>query len=195
MPERRERGLDHHEEEPEHRRYSPEHCPETRRQLDFLQELARYDEGERSLTHPPGGEHGTEAKTLLERLERLAQEGRGNAEDLEVASFDIDLTIHLPDEDDPTARGSVPIRRLGELQEEGYIVGTCSDREPSDQLQTMEKLGFTPDFCIPKELLNAARMLLDGASLTHVGDDERRDRQMAERNGWQHLWPWEHGRL
>ena len=58
MPEGRERGLDYQDqEEPEHRKYSPEQCPETKRQLDFLAELARYDEGERSLTHSVSGRH------------------------------------------------------------------------------------------------------------------------------------------
>ena len=195
MSKGRERGLDHLEDEPEYRRYSPEECPETKAQLDFLQRLADYDEDDRALTHPPGGEHQAEARKLMERLEAVAHDSAGNAQDLMVASFDIDLTIHLPDEDDPTAGGEIRIQRLKDLQAEGYIVGTCSDREPSDQRQVMEGLGFAPDFCIPKELLGAARMLLDGASLVHVGDDDQRDRKMAELGRWQHLWPWEHGRL
>ena len=134
MPEGRERGLDYQDqEEPEHRKYSPEQCPETKRQLDFLAELAWYDEEERSLTHPPGGEYQAEAKTLLERLERAAQEGKGNAQNLAVASFDINLTIHLPDGDDPTAPGSVPIRRLKELQAEG---ATSSAPAPTGSRRT-----------------------------------------------------------
>ena len=87
------------------------------------------------------------------------------------------------------------MERLAELRAQGYIVGTCSDREPADQLETMRALGFTPDFCIPKEMLGTAGELLDGARLIHVGDDEERDRRIAQENGWTHLWPHEHNSI
>lgn len=196
MPPTREPGLDYQSrEEPEHLHYSPQEYPEIAARLELLNQLARYDQTSREVTFPSAGEPSQEALALTEALDEQILAARGSANDLAVASFDIDLTIHLPDEDDPAARGTVPVDRLRELRAGGYIVGTCSDRDPSDQLETMERLGFTPDFCIPKELLGAAGKLLDGARLTHVGDDDRRDRRIAQESGWEHLWPWEHSGL
>ena len=99
---------------------------------------------------------------------------------MSVYSFDIDLTLQLP-EDTANEHGAVPIRYLRHLQTTGHIVGTCSDREPSNQRDAMQRLGFSPDFCIPKELLDITGKLLPGARLVHVGDDDARDREIAER--------------
>ena len=92
-------------------------------------------------------------------------------------------------EDTPGCRGVIPVQRLNELQRQGAIVGTCSDREPSDQRLSMQALGLNPDFCIPKEMLEHAARLLTAASLIHVGDDELPDRQIALRSDWTHIWP------
>ena len=106
-----------------------------------------------------------------------------------VWSFDIDLTIQLP-EDVLGCEGAIPIERLKELQAYGYVVGTCSDRAPSDQWEIMVALGFYPNFCISKEELHIAALSLD-YHIIHVGDDEQRDKMIATNAGCDFLWPYE----
>ena len=103
-------------------------------------------------------------------------------------SFDIDLTIRTGDEYETHATLLDPAV-ITQLQQLGYIVGTCSDREPSDQRITLRVLGQEPDFCIPKEMLAWTKALLPGQQHRHVGDDRQRDRDVAQQAGWAHQWP------
>ena len=105
-----------------------------------------------------------------------------------VISFDIDLTLRTGDDHEDNTILIDP-EKISELQRIGYIVGTCSDREPSDQRQTLNALGQQPHFCIPKEMLTWARDLIPAETHLHIGDDDRRDREIALRSGWEHQWP------
>ena len=151
--------------------------------------LADADEPERTICHPWGPPDGATA-ILLEEADREADVQAEEINGLAVWSFDIDLTIAMP-EDEPGCRGTVSIDRLKHLQKQGALVGTCSDRPPSNQRRAMRELGFEPDFAIPKELLERLGRMMAGARLIHVGDDADRDRKIAVAAGWDHLWPQE----
>ena len=107
---------------------------------------------------------------------------------MRIRSFDIDLTIRLPEDEEGRNRLVSP-EVLRDLQKSGTIVGTCSDREPSDQRAAMQSVGFEPDFCIPKEMLAHLRRMAPNADLVHIGDDALRDRAIAEWAGVPHVWP------
>ena len=160
------------------------------KRLGLINEVALYDETDRAVTYPFPDREDTEADRLSNQLQRAIDHPITESDGMSVYSFDIDLTLQLP-EDTANEHGAVPIRYLRHLQTTGHIVGTCSDREPSNQRDEMQRLGFSPDFCIPKELLDITGKLLPGARLVHVGDDDARDREIAERGGWIHRWPWE----
>ena len=172
------------------RPYPRETCPITAERLDVINGMATIDEDWRAITFPIQGAVNREAERLLEHFRQLADTPNPESPEMEVWSFDIDLTLTMP-EDEPGCKGPVPVGRLQELQQQGAVVGTCSDRTPSEQRAAMRKLGFTPDFCIPKEMLRHLAKLLPEAALTHVGDDEMRDRKPALDAGWRHLWPQE----
>ena len=168
--------------------------PETEKRLFWINKTADYDEEISGLiSHPTKDTSDQFARHLLGILDEHADMPNPESAGTTVYSFDIDLTLEMP-EDEPGSRGAVPIRHLNELQDQGYIVGTTSDREPSDQQKSMESLGFTPDFTIPKELLEVTGRMFPGAKLVHVGDDAQRDRAIAERAGWEHAWPHEYFR-
>lgn len=161
--------------------------PEIVTRLELLNSMATYDETTRELAFPPQGRTGPEAVSLLTRLHLLLRTPCPAAAQKQVWSFDIDLTLELP-EDEPGCRGVIPVAHLRDLQQRA-VVGTCSDREPSQQRLVMEELGFRPDFCIPKEMLHTLAALLPGADTVHVGDDPQRDRDIAAAAGIAHRWP------
>ncbi len=177
--------------------YDPGGCPQVSHRLELLNEMARYDEESGGdvtlhLLFPDRRNPEGETMALMERRRRAAAEAAAEPMELKVVSFDIDLTLALPgDNDEGYGGGRIPPERISELQAMGYVVGTCSDRLPSEQSGLMESLGIRPHFRIPKEMLSLAGELLAGAELTHVGDDDRRDRRIAERAGWKHLCPHE----
>ena len=164
--------------------------------LTLLNRAAHHDEAERAICFPDKDHPDAEAERLNTQIAALAAQSaahdRGECEDGNrvVWSFDIDLTIAMP-EDEDGCRGTVSPNLLRELKASGAIVGTCSDREPSEQRALMRSLGFDPDFCIPKEMLAMAAALLPNRRRIHVGDDPARDRAVAERSAFEHRWPHE----
>ena len=160
----------------------------TANRLKLINEIAVYDEATRAITYPDKHAIDHRADDLRAQVVAAVATQHPETEHMAVYSFDIDLTLEMP-EDTPGCRGVIPVQRLQQLQHQGAIVGTCSDREPSDQRLSMQALGFSPDFCIPKEMLDHTARLLPATSLIHVGDDELRDRKIALQSGWTHLWP------
>ena len=170
----------------------PEYSPEITRRLDLINEAALYDEQDRALTYPSPGRGEERAEQYTDALQRMADTSNPTGAGMKVCSFDIDLTLEMPD-DEHGSRGHIPISEIKRLQQRpDYIVGTCSDREPSDQWRSMSEQGFTPDFAIPKEMLDDLGQMFPDAELVHIGDDPRRDRDIAERAGWKHQWPREY---
>lgn len=165
-------------------KYQPGRYPDVDRALETLNHIALLDEDTACIQYAKADpDAAQEAQHTLESHAAAAVD-----HGLEIISFDIDLTLtmpedagHLPEFISPTV--------ISELQELGYIVGTCSDRPPSNQREAMAEVGQAPHFCIPKEMLHWTSRLIPAETQVHVGDDARRDRDIAEAAGWQHLWP------
>ena len=163
--------------------------PHIVRFLCIINRLALLDETRRAVTYPDPADPDPIAERLLQKLQAVTQLSSNPASPHPPAwSFDIDLTLQMPD-DHPGCRGPIPVNRLVRMQRQGAIVGTCSDREPSGQRSVMMSQGFSPDFCIPKEMLPHLADLSPAAKLTHVGDDPHRDRDVAVMSSWRHRWP------
>ena len=147
--------------------------------------MAIWEEVDRNLTYP----FGIQTVQELEYIE-LFKQSVESAEtiDKQIYSFDIDLTLMMP-EDNDYIHGVIPIDNLIKLQLLGNIVGTCSDREPSNQWRSMLYLNFIPDFCLPKEMLGMLKSLMPGAKLLHIGDDPIRDEEQAIIQGWEFDYP------
>ena len=164
--------------------YNPQEFPDVRDSIELLNEVALLDQETACIQYPAGdAEHH---KEVTSRLRARADDSINHK--MAVISFDIDLTLRMG-EDHEEGLSLIDPGAIGDLQEQGYIVGTCSDREPSDQRKTLLALGQEPHFCIPKEMLGWAKELLPAELHLHIGDDERRDRRMAESSGWSHQWP------
>ena len=152
--------------------------------LDLLNHVALLDETTACIQYPAGDPaHSQQVSQLL-----LEHAGRAANHDLYIISFDIDLTLRTGDDYEENIPLIEP-HAISRLQELGYVVGTCSDREPSDQRKTLQDLGQTPHFCIPKEMLDWTKQLIPAAAHLHIGDDAKRDRDIALRSGWDHQWP------
>lgn len=150
------------------------------RRLDLINEMALHDELYEDIPDD-----------LLERFSLWSLHTL-DADNITIHSFDIDLTLALPEDVAWGCTGLIPLAEPIRLQREGVIVGTCSDRDPSNQRETMRALGFKPDFCIPKEMLSALKQLIPAEKTVHYGDSETRDRDMAEKANWTHVWPWDY---
>lgn len=163
--------------------YNPGTFPDVKEALDLLNRIALLDQQTACISYPNGDPEAHQAAVNI--LEEMAQ----NATDhrLRTVSFDIDLTLNIGEEEDTTAL--IDPSEMTRLQQLGYIVGTCSDREPTDQRETLAELGQNPQFCIPKEMLTWVKQIIPGQTHLHIGDDLRRDRDIAEKAGWQHQWP------
>ena len=168
--------------------HSANACPDTKQRINIINHMAIFDEKNRAITYPDTTTADPAANALLREFQAMTLCSNPESNHRPVWSFDIDLTLQMP-EDEPGCRGPIPVSHLTQLQRQGAIVGTCSDREPSDQRAAMRALDFEPDFCIPKELLRHLAELMPDAKLTHVGDDCRRDREIAVKSGWTHRWP------
>lgn len=63
------------------------------------------------------------------------------------------------------------------------MVGSCSDRAPSDQRQVWAEAGLTEAFAIPKELLHGLRTLHPDLAVHHVGDSADPGRTTGQGTG------------
>ena len=103
---------------------------------------------------------GITAAVVHHRLEQPVPRWRHQATEFGpryrgIISLDIDDTIDLND-GYPTPISWAQVR---ELQNAGWMVGSCSDRAPSDQRRVWAEAGLTEAFAIPKELLHGLRRL------------------------------------
>lgn len=170
-------------------RFERDRHPEAERALSVLEAAANVDEVTGTLMFPGTTPYTHRALTAC--LEQAEAESRDHG--LSVVSFDIDLTLATGEQDEE-GLALIDPAEISRLQALGYIVGSCSDREPSDQRRLMETLGQSPNFAIPKELLAWARRLLPGAMHLHVGDDPQRDEAVALAGGWSYQTPGDYTR-
>ena len=134
------------------RQYPTHEYPETAPRLELINDMALFDGSDQALTYPDPNLSGADSSEIGRRFFEETKEPNPESHRLDLRRFDIDLKLLLP-EDTPDCTGSILVSSLTTLQQEGAIVGTCSDREPSEQRTVMQVLGFQPGFCIPKEML------------------------------------------
>ena len=171
------------------KRFERDRHPEAEHALKILEAAANVNELTGTLMFPGATPYAHRALTAC--LEQAETQTRDHG--LPVVSFDIDLTLATGEQDEEGLLLIDPAE-ISRLQALGYIVGSCSDREPSDQRGLMETLGQSPNFAIPKELLAWARRLLPGAMHLHVGDDPQRDEAVAMAAGWRYQTPGDYTR-
>ena len=159
-----------------------------RNSLNIIHDIAMEDDVNACISYPKGDlEAHNKAVGRLNQQALVAEYHK-----FYVVSFDIDLTLDMGLHfDDYPELSLINPAVIPSLQQEGHIVGTCSDISPSYQLNLMYDLGFEPNFYIPKEMLEWVKKLIPARSHIHVGDDYKRDREIALRAGWVHQYPWE----
>jgi hypothetical protein len=82
-----------------------------------------------------------------------------------VVSFDIDGTLEFGE-----PPGPVPVSTVLALQQAGVIVGSASDRLPSDQRRLWDGAHMQVGFAVPKHELSGLRNQFPGYPLIHIGD-------------------------
>ncbi len=101
-------------------------------------------------------------------------------------SFDIDGTMEVGD-----PPGPLTMDMARNAQNNGFLIGSCSDRPPSAQRAIWEAHNIAADFVIPKHMLADVKAKFEAEGYYHIGDREDLDRQTALRAGFEFLWPHE----
>ena len=98
-------------------------------------------------------------------------------------SFDIDGTLEVGD-----PPGYITMDMVRQAQALGFIIGSCSDRTVTNQLQIWQKHDIAVEFTVLKHQLEQVKEEFDAAEYFHIGDTNI-DRQYAERAGFAYLYP------
>ncbi len=98
-------------------------------------------------------------------------------------SFDIDGTLEVGD-----PPGCVTLDMVRAARGQGYIIGSCSDRIVRNQQRIWNDNEIPVQFTVLKHQLGQVKSEFDADTYYHIGDTEL-DRQYAERNGFEFLWP------
>ena len=97
-------------------------------------------------------------------------------------SFDIDGTLEVGD-----PPGAITIEMVRRAQENGFLIGSCSDRTATSQQAIWDMHNIRADFVALKHMLDDVRQRFEADRYLHVGDRDL-DRQFAERAGFDFLW-------
>lgn len=103
-----------------------------------------------------------------------------------LVSFDIDGTL---EEGDPP--GILTMDFVRRVKDQGFLVGSCSDRPISAQRALWERHGIDVDFAVSKHMLGEVKASFDAEVYYHIGDREDLDKRPAEQAGFRFLWPHE----
>ena len=101
-------------------------------------------------------------------------------------SFDIDGTLTVGD-----PPGILTVDLVRSVKEQGFLVGSCSDRPISAQRALWRTHGIVPDFTVGKHMLPEVKAQFDAEIYYHIGDREDLDKRPAEKAGFAFLWPHE----
>ena len=101
-------------------------------------------------------------------------------------SFDIDGTLVVGD-----PPGILPMNLVRTVKEQGFLVGSCSDRPISAQRAIWAKHDIAVDFTVSKHMLPELKAQFEADVYYHIGDREDLDKRPAERAGFAFLWPHE----
>jgi hypothetical protein len=82
-----------------------------------------------------------------------------------IVSFDIDGTLEFGD-----PPGPVPVSTVLAVQQAGAVVGSASDRLPSDQRRLWDGARVLVGFAVPKHQLPGLPGRFPGYPLVHIGD-------------------------
>jgi len=82
-------------------------------------------------------------------------------------SFDIDGTLEVGD---PT--GIVSVEMVSQCKQQGYLIGSCSDRPVSYQRQLWESLEIAADFAVLKHRLADVKSQFHAEAYFHIGDTD-----------------------
>ena len=100
-------------------------------------------------------------------------------------SFDIDGTLEIAD-----PPGEITMDTVRRAQENGCIIGSCSDRAPSVQRSIWDSHNIKVDFVAPKHTLDEVKARFSADRYIHTGDTEL-DQQFAQKAGFEFLWNYE----
>jgi hypothetical protein len=82
-----------------------------------------------------------------------------------VVSFDIDGTLEFGE-----PPGPIPVSTVLALQQAGVVVGSASDRLPSDQRRLWHGVHMQVGFAVSKHQLAGLSDRFPGSPLVHIGD-------------------------
>lgn len=97
-------------------------------------------------------------------------------------SFDIDGTMEFGD-----PPGGITVEMVRRAKEQGFLIGSCSDRFPSAQRAMWDKHNIAADFVAAKHQLDDVKARLQAVRYLHIGDRET-DREVATKAGFDFLW-------
>src|SRR5262245_43588532 len=100
---------------------------------------------------------------------------------VKLISFDIDGTLEMGD---PPGVMSLPLVRV--IKALGYLIGSGSDRQLSDQRCLWESHHISVDFTALKHQLADVKAHFQAEAYYHIGDTDM-DRLLAERAGFHFL--------
>ena len=101
-------------------------------------------------------------------------------------SFDIDGTLEVGD-----PPGVLTMAMVKRVQQQGYLIGSCSDRPISAQRAIWAQHNIAIDFAVGKLMLPDVKAKFVADVYYHIGDREDLDRKYALEAGFEFLWPHE----
>jgi len=101
-------------------------------------------------------------------------------------SFDIDGTLEVGD-----PPGILTMDMVRRAQEQGFLIGSCSDRPMSGQQAIWDQHNIPVDFVVPKHRLPEVKAKFAADVYYHIGDREDLDKKYALEAGFAFLWPHE----
>ena len=99
-------------------------------------------------------------------------------------SFDIDGTLEVGD-----PPGVVTMAMVRRVQEQGFVIGSCSDRPISAQRAIWDRHKIPINFAVGKMMLPDVKAMFEADVYYHIGDREDLDKKYALDAGFEFLWP------
>ena len=101
----------------------------------------------------------------------------------ELISFDIDGTLEVGD-----PPGCIDMEMVRKAKENGYIIGSCSDRTVTNQKRILSEQGIEVSFTVVKHQLESVKELFEAEQYYHIGDTNI-DKQYADQAGFTFFLP------
>ena len=98
-------------------------------------------------------------------------------------SFDIDGTLEVGD-----PPGCITLDMVRKAKDNGFIIGSCSDRTVSNQQRIWQENAIPMEFTVLKHQLDQVKADFEAEEYYHIGDTEI-DRRYALQSGFHFLLP------